>query len=325
MPLSVIVKSGKKAICEGNLGTWYDLYEDSVSTVDILLNFPQKLKSKHSPSDILTRPLAHLRLRVLQTREMGIYENSSLAPSGISHDQWVHPLTVPLGSRFNSCVFYDDDKDIRSNLKSGDLLIYHEGGLLGHLMNLYSDTRKSRCGMILRIPDVYTSKPHLYVVELTSNPQNHVDALKHEPKVGVTIFKLWERVHSLQGGSIWIAPLLEPLANDPLQNMLDYIHKLLASPWGSVEFPLAQLSPDLQSILNDLGMKDPLSYCELQSASLCASFLRLGGKRVHEPNPTISLALDKDAQSLPFLTPAQLSTQTDLYADLIIVRQEEKV
>jgi len=66
--------------------------------------------------------------------------------------------------------------------------------------------------MVVKLPNRYTSKPQWYVFEFSRNTQNFVDAFKEAPvNCGLSLFRLWERVHGHTEGNIWWAPLKQPV------------------------------------------------------------------------------------------------------------------
>jgi hypothetical protein len=311
------VKSGKHDVCEASLGRWNKFAFDTVNEVELDLKFPAKEKTKSSPSDILSRVLGKITVRIAITKGHGSVETPPI---------WNSISTVPVASGFTECVFADNNKDLRKSVKTGDLIVFQETGLLGLGMSLCTNSPYSRVGMVLRLPDKYTGRERPYIIELTSNPQKFINIATEEPSSGIVLFRLWERIRTVQGGSVWLLPLLEPIAADPLANLIEFAQKALAHPSSPPDNLLAGPSADLLALLQELGIKDNSTYCELLSASMCAGLLRMGGKRTTEPPVLNTVASPKDPSGqasytpVPFVTPSTLILQKDLFGSLIPIR-----
>lgn len=314
MPLKISLKCGK-AIGEANVVPWTNLEFERVILHEVELHFPLKQKTKNSPADLCNRIVGKIFIRVLLTKANGIFEQPQL---------WVGNSTIPDGSAFRECTFDCEDKSLRKKIKTGDLIIYHEGGLMGHMMNLATSSEYSRVGMALRIPEKYTDRAHLFVLELTINQQRFVDAWKDEPVLGMTIFKLWERVYSVQGGSIWLLPLKEAIESDPLANMLDQIFKSLLTP-QTLPYSLGNIPVDMSALLNEFGIKDPIFYCDLLSSHMVMSFLRLGAKRFPDPSGIIqtSAPFSEKITPTPFTYPLDLVLANSIFESPIALRSEK--
>lgn len=318
--IELTVKSGKHEVCEASLGRWAKLPLDTVSEFEVDLKFPAKERTKNSPADISSRVLGKAVLRVVLTKGNGVFEPGSV---------WNVQPTVPPSSGFSECVFFDNDKMLRKRVKTGDLVVFQESGFPGLAMSLASNSAYSRVAMILRLPDKYTGRERPYLIEVTSNPQKFIDSITEEPSSGIVLFKLWERVRSVQGGSVWLLPLLESLATDPLANLIDFAQRALATPGSPPEHLFIGPSADFLALLQEIGIKDSAAYCELMSASMCAGLLKMGGKRVPEPPILQTCASPKDPSGQatytpsPFITPAHLVAQKDIFGPLVPIRAME--
>jgi len=314
------VKSGKHEVCEASIGRWAKLPLDIVSEFEMDLKFPVKERTKNSPADISTRVLGKAVVRVVLTKGTGTFDHGSI---------WNVQPTVPPSTGFSECAFFDTDKALRKRVKTGDLVVFQESGFPGLAMSLATNSAYSRVAMILRLPDKYTGRERPYLIEVTSNPQKFIDTITEEPSGGIVLFKLWERMRSVQGGSIWLLPLLEPLAADPLANLIDFAQKALASPGSPPESLLIGPSADFLALLQEIGIKDSAAYCELLSASMCSGLLKMGGKRVAEPPILHTCATPKDPSGQasytpsPFITPAHLVAQKDIFGLLVPIRVME--
>jgi hypothetical protein len=152
--------------------------------------------------------------------------------------------------------YYDQYK---KQMKTGDLILYNETGLLPTMMKLASNSSISRVGMVLILPNKYTEKKKRYILEITRNTDKFQDAIRESAGVGVHIFRMRERLWEFPGTEVWSEvtmsttnsiieltyvmseevtcaclricvcsmcrwlPLKEPLQDDPKQNMVEHI------------------------------------------------------------------------------------------------------
>jgi hypothetical protein len=85
-----------------------------------------------------------------------------------------------------------------------------------------------RVGMVIKTANKYTEKEKLYVLEITRNFDQFHDAFREATSPGINIFRLRERVHEFPGVEIAWLPLTNPLPEDLVSNMLDFLFKLHA-------------------------------------------------------------------------------------------------
>lgn len=349
----VRVKSGKQEVSEVSLGKLSSLTYDLVTTRDVDLAFPAKDRARSTPTDLLTKSLGKVSLRLLVTCGNGLPPQRSF---------WSSSDTIPQNTGFGECT-YHDTKEMKHRLKTGDLLLFHESGLLGDAMSLATNSPFSRVGMVFRLPDKYTGREKVFLLEITQNPQKAINVVTELPTNGICLFRLWERLHSMQGGNVWLLPLTEPLREDPLHNMIDFAERALASAVSphlrqnsstssssqtslqgvsstsspqlsssnlSSQSPLAELTPnpsaDFLALLQEIGIKDAGTYKEWASAPFCAHLLKIGGKRLTAPGPLCSVTLPKDPAggsvftSPAYFTPASLVAHTDVFDAPILLR-----
>ena len=350
----VRVKCGKQEVSEVSLGRLSALtYDLATGTREVDLAFPAKDRTRSTPTDLLSKSLGKVSLRLLLTCGSGQANNSSIFNAS---------NTIPHNTGYGECT-YHDTKEMKHRLKTGDLLLFHESGLLGDAMTLATNTPFSRVGMVFRLPDKYTGREKVFLLEITQNAQRSINVVTELPTNGICLFRLWERLHSIQGGNIWLLPLTEPLREDPLHNMIDFAERALSSTASghqrqssstssssqpslqgvssasspqlssatlSSQAPPAELTPtpsaDLLSLLQEIGIKEPGTYKELASAQFCAHLLKIGGKRLTAPGPISSVTLPKDPSggsvfnSPAFFTPASIAAHTDVFDAPVLLR-----
>jgi hypothetical protein len=120
------------------------------------------------------------------------------------------PETRPRQDIGQNVFFYDD---YISQFKTGDLIVYSGVGMLDTFSKLASATDYSRVGLLVKLPNKWTRRDDLYVLEVCRNIDNFVDAFVEKPKHGVCIFRLFERLHHVHATKVWWAPLAQPAKN----------------------------------------------------------------------------------------------------------------
>lgn len=213
----------------------------------------------------------------------------------------VHKETPsPIPALENNVVVYNQ---LKQNMKTGDLILYNGVGSIDSATKLLSGSNYSRAGLILKIPDRYTRRIKLHVLEITRNIGKFVDAYTFLRTPGVKIFKLKERIHFVNCRSIWWVPLKEPL--NPTageQNMIEWVQgvsskRLTLENLPAVPKSLEQLFGEYQVSIH----KNPYATEEIHSAHIIMNALRLGGKRLPIEVGYVSPAklLDYDIYEMP--------------------------
>lgn len=160
---------------------------------------------------------------------------------------------------------------LKKKLKTGDLIVFHENGILGTFVNIATNTYFSRIGMVMKSRNKYTEKEKLYLVELTKNPQKFIDDFKDAPIEGLSIFRIWERIHGISGGAIWLVQLKDELDKDPKENMVDWIMSVHNNGFDINNFTPIQ---SLSKMIGEFGFKDTSNIYDLYSTSFFAQALK---------------------------------------------------
>jgi hypothetical protein len=101
------------------------------------------------------------------------------------------------------------------------------------LQRVISNSEHSHVGLVVALPNKWTSEEELYVLELTFNLDNVIDPFAEFARKGMCLFRLKERLHNFQGGLITHYPLAKPLEAIPktdLGNTVLRIHAQEAVP-----------------------------------------------------------------------------------------------
>lgn len=220
---------------------------------------PKDIKKKVRGSDL--RELGKLKCRFILTDKDEVFYDTIPPP--------VYPLEKD--SSDNQFVFHYEK--IKKELKTGDLIVFHEDGVLGTFVNIITNSYFSRIGMVIKSYNKYTEKEKLYLVELTKNPQKFIDDFKDTPVEGLNLFRLWERIHGISGGAIWWVPLKVELDKDPKENMVDWIKTVHNNNNGFDINGFTPIQP-ISKILGEFGFKDTSNIYDLYSTSFFIQALK---------------------------------------------------
>jgi hypothetical protein len=145
------------------------------------------------------------------------------------------PETKPTEDRGQQIFFYDDYID---SFKTGDLIAYNGIGVLHSMTKLATNSPYSHVGMIFRLPNKWTRRDDLFVLEVAKNNEGFLDAFLERPHSGVALYRLFERIHQFQGTKIWWAPLQANISIDT-QKLVDRMWKTHEE---NVDFPTPRIS-----------------------------------------------------------------------------------
>jgi hypothetical protein len=150
-------------------------------------------------------------------------------------------------------------------------LLYEGVGVLASITRLTSASPYSKVGVIFKIPNKWTSRDDLYVLELTRNVDNFLDAFLEIPHPGVCLFRLFERIHQFHGLRIWWASLKSDagVSQQGLVNCMWHAHEINADFYrtgkrgqGGFNDPL-YLDNDLQGELQNGALSRDKAFWEL--------------------------------------------------------------
>ena len=177
-------------------------------------------------------------------------------------------------SMLNYEYFYDNVA-----FKTGDVIAYGGVGMLPSLTKLVSNSEYSTLGLILCLPNLYTQRLEYFVVEVTPNNDNMIDAFAERPKKAVCIFRLFERLHQFHGSHILHYPLKEAVSEAGGQKMMSWIRQVHSRGGLSLDLQAVQI----QFIKRELGFKIEkpeiqAELSELSSSLFVARCLALAGQ-----------------------------------------------
>lgn len=160
--------------------------------------------------------------------------------------------------------------------KTGDLIVFGGVGLISTLIKLYTNSEYSSLGIVVSLPNKYTEKEELHVVEVTRNIDGLFDPYGDVPKMGVSIFRLTERIHQFHGNGIWWCPIT-PLTPQEEAHLKSKMWAL----WTAVD-PFESYKRSYPEVNNFLSQqfhvgKHVWDVCELYSPNVIASILRETG------------------------------------------------
>jgi len=171
-----------------------------------------------------------------------------------------------------------------SQFKTGDLIAYSDVGLVPSIVKLTTGTPFVHVGLIVSLPNKWTQESELYVVEVTSNKDEMLDAFREDRKPGVNIFRLLERIHQYHGAGIWWASSKAPMSVLDKAEMMEWVWDTHEKgiPIELIDM-LKELRPSAEEMLRDFGIgaKEKMSKTELYdlySPVFVATALQKGGQ-----------------------------------------------
>jgi len=210
----------------------------------------------------------------------------------------------------------------KKNLKTGDLLLYTETGLLSTMAKLSRNSIHNRAGIVMKMPNKYTHKEELFVFEVTRNTEKYADVWNEQSQAGLNIFRLWERVHHVPGFDVFWCPLKQPLQFDQANNLIDWIHKIHGGKIGVSSFfqPIPRVCKELLLTFGldiekeeNVQLREDLK--EFQSTDLILEALRVGGIRVPSDEEVFVedlLQLEAFGEPVPLRVPTKLSDKKEM-------------
>jgi len=123
-----------------------------------------------------------------------------------------------------------------SKFASGDLIVFSGTGLLSSYTKVSTNKPYTHFGIVVHLPNKWTLDDNLYLFELTFNFNNFQDAFKEEPRTGVNIFRLTERIHQYHGNpEIWWLPKKKKLTTEMQQKLVEWVWKMHEKDIGELE------------------------------------------------------------------------------------------
>lgn len=141
---------------------------------------------------------------------------------------------------------------IRKNLKTGDVVLFSGKGAISHGIKLFTFSKWSHVGMVLRLPDTDT----VFLWESTTL-SNLADAIDGKNKKGVQLVLMSERIRTYDGDACVrhlqdfevdnvkyekLMALRKTLRNKPYEkDQIELIKSAYDGPWGHNEEDLSSL------------------------------------------------------------------------------------
>jgi len=198
-------------------------------------------------------------------------------------------------------IFYDQ---YHHHMKTGDLILYHEVGLLSIIPRLTGNSNWGRVGMIIKTANKYTEKEKLYILEITRNFDQFHDAFREAASPGINLFRARERISEFPGTEISWLPLAVPLDDNAVSNMLDFLFKLHADEKEAFS-TLNPLPINIMKFLEIFRLKQPLQYFEIQSTEVMIRALTHAGViGLSNLGDLPSLPVPKDIIGIPPYAPS---------------------
>ncbi|KAL6064799.1 rhodopsin [Balamuthia mandrillaris] len=223
--------------------------------------------------------------------------------AGKIHVRYVYstsPETRPVHEKGQQIFFYDDYID---RFKTGDLIAYSGIGFLHSINKLSSNSNYSHVGVVFRLPNKWTKREDLYILEISRNTDKFLDAFVEKPISGVCLFRFFERVHQFHGTKIWWVPLKNAIPQN--QAMMDYMWEVhgqreFLNKQMLREFQQKRVDPAMLTLLECYGhfgksSSQKAEFIDLLDAKFTTTLLKRGGLEVKKQ----SVRYPGDIVSLP--------------------------
>lgn len=138
--------------------------------------------------------------------------------------------------------YYFYTREMKKQMKTGDLILFSGRSLMSGAISCITGLPYSSIGMVIRLPDKYTKKEKLYVIEVTEDV-DVADAFREDKQGnciessllmqilgGLCVFDLFKRIHSFEGCAAWWLPSSEKFPNAALESMLTWVSMLHKDP-----------------------------------------------------------------------------------------------
>jgi len=111
-------------------------------------------------------------------------------------------------------------KGIENEFKTGDLILYAGIGVPPALSQIAANSFYTSVGLVIKLPNKWTEKDELYILEVTRNVDHFNDAFEEEERKGIMLFKMIERFHQYHGKTIWKCTLKQALTQENIDRMV---------------------------------------------------------------------------------------------------------
>lgn len=167
------------------------------------------------------------------------------------------------------------------HFKPGDVIVYSGNGMIDTLTQLSSGFPFSRIGVVIEAPNKWTRLPELYLLELTRNVDNFLDAPSEVVRRNsCSVFRLVERLFQVNANSVWWLPLHSPLTEAQKFKINEFTWRMHNEP-SLIPVELTLSDPTIPRwvalTFGEKNFKDPTEFIDLYSASMCIELLRLAG------------------------------------------------
>eukprot|EP00009_Paramoeba_aestuarina_P005838 CAMPEP_0201517446 /NCGR_PEP_ID=MMETSP0161_2-20130828/8547_1 /ASSEMBLY_ACC=CAM_ASM_000251 /TAXON_ID=180227 /ORGANISM="Neoparamoeba aestuarina, Strain SoJaBio B1-5/56/2" /LENGTH=544 /DNA_ID=CAMNT_0047914943 /DNA_START=116 /DNA_END=1747 /DNA_ORIENTATION=+ len=191
----------------------------------------------------------------------------------------------PPSAALEHSFYYDS---VMNQFETGDLITFSDIGVLGALTKVCSNSVYSRVGMVVKLPNKWTGRIEPYLLEVTRNIDNFLDAFQEKSRAGICLFRILERIHHHNGHSIWWSRLKKQLNEGEKVKMVEWMwsqHSTRTVDTLGQAFKTnhTQAVNFLSSFLGvPRHSRRVRDYCEYFSVSFFAHMLRLAGREIPE-------------------------------------------
>jgi hypothetical protein len=166
---------------------------------------------------------------------------------------------------------------VLETFQTGDVIAFSGRTLLACMIKFDTDSPYSHLGVVIRMPDPFTGKEEIFIVESTQNLWNVEDYIEKIPRKGVTLFKLEERIRRIDAFTAWHLPLKIPLNSKEKSDLISLAMKLHE---GKIRYDIKQLLEFMA------GRECKEDLRELFCSEMVALILRTVGRLPEDSNPS---------------------------------------
>eukprot|EP00211_Chloroparvula_japonica_P004557 CAMPEP_0119138748 /NCGR_PEP_ID=MMETSP1310-20130426/26234_1 /TAXON_ID=464262 /ORGANISM="Genus nov. species nov., Strain RCC2339" /LENGTH=620 /DNA_ID=CAMNT_0007129971 /DNA_START=33 /DNA_END=1896 /DNA_ORIENTATION=- len=126
---------------------------------------------------------------------------------------------------------------LREKLQTGDLIAFNSFGTIPSVLKVQSGRDISSVGLVVVLPNKYTREDEYFILECTRNHDAIIDAFSDKIRSGVTLLRLWDRVHQSMAQEVQWFPINPPLSEAEKAKVVENVWSL-----HSAREPLQQLA-----------------------------------------------------------------------------------
>eukprot|EP01126_Amoeba_proteus_P065159 TRINITY_DN9219_c0_g1_i3.p1 TRINITY_DN9219_c0_g1~~TRINITY_DN9219_c0_g1_i3.p1 ORF type:complete len:540 (-),score=84.34 TRINITY_DN9219_c0_g1_i3:12-1574(-) len=188
-------------------------------------------------------------------------------------------IPQPFGKTGIEQVKYFYKREIKQKMKTGDLIFFSGRTPLSMALMCVSGQPFSSVGMVVKIPEKYTQKKRLFIMEISTD-QYMPDAFREDREYGLCVFDLEKRLHVFNGPAAWWVPINEPLSLEVEEYVVTWANLLHKNPSSALQQLVVNVPQKIQNFLleHNISKETKESLSELLCCALVVKILVLAEK-----------------------------------------------